>query len=105
MQITPDGDYTQTGVEWNKHGYANPHLHAVRRCTRALGPLLLPRPTARGAEFAFPWIVAPARPAATIAVLASNITWNAYNNFGGRSNYINPDRLPADARPSTPGSS
>ena len=21
MQITPDGDYTQTGVEWNKHGY------------------------------------------------------------------------------------
>ncbi len=31
----------------------------------------------------------------TIAVLASNITWNAYNNFGGRSNYINPDRLPA----------
>jgi hypothetical protein len=29
-----------------------------------------------------------------VAVLASNITWNAYNNFGGRSNYINPDRLP-----------
>jgi len=28
-------------------------------------------------------------------VLASNITWNAYNNFGGRSNYIHPDRLPA----------
>ena len=27
-------------------------------------------------------------------MLASNITWNAYNNFGGRSNYINPDRLP-----------
>jgi hypothetical protein len=21
MQITPDGDYTQTGVQWNKHGY------------------------------------------------------------------------------------
>ena len=28
-----------------------------------------------------------------IAVLASNITWNAYNSFGGRSNYINADRL------------
>ena len=27
-------------------------------------------------------------------MLASNITWNAYNSFGGRSNYINPDRLP-----------
>jgi hypothetical protein len=27
-------------------------------------------------------------------VLASNINWNAYNNFGGRSNYIHPDKLP-----------
>ncbi len=50
--------------------------------------------TAKGAEFAFPWIVAPTKPTAPVAVLASNITWNAYNNFGGRSNYINPDRLP-----------
>src|SRR5438132_366102 len=25
MQITPDGDYSRTGVEWNKHGYTNPH--------------------------------------------------------------------------------
>ena len=23
MQITPDGDYTQTGVEWNKAGYGS----------------------------------------------------------------------------------
>ena len=28
-------------------------------------------------------------------MLASNITWNAYNNFGGRSNYIHPRQLPA----------
>ena len=27
-------------------------------------------------------------------MLASNITWNAYNNFGGRSNYIHADELP-----------
>jgi N,N-dimethylformamidase len=27
-------------------------------------------------------------------VLASDINWNAYNNFGGRSNYINADELP-----------
>ena len=27
-------------------------------------------------------------------MLASNITWNAYNAFGGRSNYINADALP-----------
>jgi hypothetical protein len=47
-----------------------------------------------GTFFSFPWFVAPARPSARIAVLASNITWNAYNNFGGRSNYIHPDKLP-----------
>ena len=38
--------------------------------------------------------MAPARPSAPIAVLASNINWNAYNNFGGRSNYISADELP-----------
>ena len=38
-------------------------------------------------------MVAPRRPRARIAVLASTNTWNAYN-FGGRSNYINADRLP-----------
>ena len=50
--------------------------------------------TDSGRFFSFPWIVAPRRPTAPIAVLASNITWNAYNNFGGRSNYIHADRLP-----------
>ncbi len=48
-------------------------------------------------EFGFPWIVAPdlrtTQPHA-VAVLLGNITWNAYNNFGGRSNYIHPDALP-----------
>ncbi len=28
-------------------------------------------------------------------MLLANITWNAYNNFGGRSNYIHADRLPS----------
>ncbi len=27
-------------------------------------------------------------------MLAADINWNAYNNFGGRSNYIHPDRCP-----------
>ncbi|MGO9465592.1 MAG: N,N-dimethylformamidase beta subunit family domain-containing protein [Isosphaeraceae bacterium] len=94
MQITPDGDYTQTGVAWNKFGYANPHLHQYALAPARPGLYYFHARTAAGAEFAFPWIVAPARPAAPLAVLASNITWNAYNNFGGRSNYINPDRLP-----------
>jgi N,N-dimethylformamidase len=94
MQITPDGDYTQTGVGWNKHGYANPLLHQYVEAPQRSGLYYFHARTARGAEFSFPWIVAPRQPASPIAVLASNITWNAYNNFGGRSNYINPDRLP-----------
>jgi hypothetical protein len=39
-------------------------------------------------------VVAPASPRARIALLASTNTWNAYNNFGGRSNHVNADRLP-----------
>jgi hypothetical protein len=95
MQITPDGDYTQSGVRWNEQGYANPVLHHYVEAPVRSGLYYFHARTAGGAEFAFPWIVAPERPAAPTAVLASNITWNAYNNFGGRSNYINPDQLPA----------
>jgi hypothetical protein len=94
MQITPDGDYSQTGVAWNKFGYANPLLHQYVEAPDRSGLYYFHARTARGAEFGFPWIVAPMRPTAQVAVLASNITWNAYNNFGGRSNYINPDKLP-----------
>lgn len=94
MQISPDGDYTQTGVQWNKTGYTNPHhLQYVTAPARS-GLYYLHAATDSGRFFSFPWIVAPATPAASIAVLASNITWNAYNNFGGRSNYIHPDALP-----------
>ena len=50
--------------------------------------------TRSGRFFSFPWVVAPARPRSKLAVLASNITWNAYNNFGGRSNYILAGELP-----------
>ncbi len=94
MQITPDGDYSQTGVHWNQLGYTNAILHQNVIAPNRSGLYYFHARTAKGAEFGFPWIVAPAQPSAPIAVLASNITWNAYNNFGGRSNYINPDRLP-----------
>jgi hypothetical protein len=94
VQITPDGDYSQTGVAWNKQGYANPvHLQYATAPERS-GLYYFHARTATGLSFSFPWVVAPARPTARIAVLASNITWNAYNNFGGRSNYIHADRLP-----------
>jgi N,N-dimethylformamidase len=94
MQITPDGDYTQTGVAWNKFGYANPLLHQYVQAPDRSGLYYFHARTKSGTEFSFPWIVAPSRPSSPVAVLASNITWNAYNSFGGRSNYINPDRLP-----------
>jgi hypothetical protein len=94
MQVTPDGDYTRTGVEWNKVGYANSvHSHQVAAPDRS-GLYYFRASTASGRQFAFPWVVAPARPTAPVAVLASNLTWNAYNNFGGRSNYIHADELP-----------
>ncbi len=112
MQITPDGDYTQTGATWNKFGYTSPHhkqfIEAPGRSglyyfhAQTMGDVSTPaagssRGAGAGAEFGFPWIVAPdlrtAKPQA-VAVLLGNITWNAYNNFGGRSNYIHPDALP-----------
>jgi N,N-dimethylformamidase len=94
MQITPDGDYTQTGVEWNRVGYASPAHKQFVTAPELSGLYYFHARTPSGRQFAFPWIVAPARPEAKLAVLASNITWNAYNNFGGRSNYIHADELP-----------
>ncbi len=94
MQVTPDGDYTQTGAEWNKVGYAN-SVHSQHVAGPERGGLYYFRAsTASGRQFSFPWIVAPAKPQSKLAVLASNINWNAYNNFGGRSNYIHADGLP-----------
>ncbi len=94
MQITPDGDYTRTGVEWNNVGYSSPtHKQFVTAPERS-GLYYFRARTNSGLRFSFPWIVAPAKPHAKLAVLASNITWNAYNSFGGRSNYIHADEFP-----------
>jgi N,N-dimethylformamidase len=94
VQITPDGDYTQTGVTWNKFGYASPHHKQFVTAPERSGLYYFHARSEAGRFFSFPWIVAPAEPKSAVAVLASNITWNAYNNFGGRSNYIHPDKLP-----------
>jgi N,N-dimethylformamidase len=94
MQVTPDGDYTRSGVEWNKVGYAcTTHRQFVKAPERS-GLYYFRASTRSGRRFSFPWIVAPRQPQAPMAVLASNITWNAYNSFGGRSNYIHADELP-----------
>ncbi len=94
MQITPDGDYVQTGVEWNKRGYGNPHHTQFVTGPERSGLYYMHAKGESGAFFAFPWIVAPAAPKARVAVIASTTNWNAYNNFGGRSNYIHPEGLP-----------
>lgn len=94
VQITPDGDYSQTGVQWNKFGYTSPHHKQCITAPQRSGLYYFHAKGESGAFFSFPWIVAPARAKAKTAVLLSNITWNAYNSFGGRSNYIHPDRLP-----------
>jgi N,N-dimethylformamidase len=94
VQITPDGDYTQTGVMWNKFGYTSPHHKQFATAPERTGLYYFHAKSEAGRFFSFPWIVAPRQPRAKIAVLASNVTWNAYNNFGGRSNYIHPDKLP-----------
>ena len=90
-QILPDGDFTQTGTRWNTAGYAAPPTLAAPERS---GLYYLWARTPGGRAFSFPWVVAPTRPRARIAVLASTNTWNAYNNFGGRSNYVNADKLP-----------
>ncbi len=93
IQLTPDGDYTQGGVRWNTIGHASPwQRHALTAPERS-GLYYCHAKTASGRFFSFPWIVAPAKPIAAVAVLASNVSWNAYNNFGGRSNYVEQDGL------------
>ncbi len=94
MQVTPDGDYSQTGVMWNRVGYGSAHHGQQLTAPDRSGLYYFHAETPSGRTFAFPWVVAPARPSAPIAVIASTNTWNAYNNFGGRSNYSNADRLP-----------
>jgi len=96
MQITPDGDYTRTGVEWNKVGYNNNPVHRQFESAPARSGLYyFHARTNGGRAFSFPWIVAPAQPSSKIAVLASNINWNCYNSFGGRSNYIHCAEFPS----------
>lgn len=92
-QILPDGDFTQTGVNWNKIGFGSVwHQQRIAAPARS-GLYYFHVKNARGEFFSFPWIVQPARPAAHIAVLTSNVTWNAYNSYGGRSNYVNQREL------------
>ena len=85
MQTLPDGPFEQTGVKWdNGHGVHRQVLTAPERT----GLYYFHAKGESGAFFSFPLVVGLARAGAPVAVLASTNTWNAYNAFGGRSNYI-----------------
>jgi N,N-dimethylformamidase len=96
VQVTPDGDYTQQGVRWNEVGYWSPHHRQFLEAPQRPGLYYLHAANEAGEFFSFPWIVSPPQATAAVAVLLGWTTWNAYNNFGGRSNYIHPIALPAE---------
>ena len=94
MQITPDGDYTQVGVQFNKDGYHSSILGQSIEAPERSGLYYFHAKSKSGLEFGFPWVVAPKSPTCQLAVFASDINWNAYNSFGGRSNYIHASCFP-----------
>jgi hypothetical protein len=86
MQTVPDGFFVEQGVAWD-NGPRGVHRQFIEAPQRG-GLYYFHARGESGAFFSFPLVVAPRRPTAPIAVLASTNTWNAYNPFGGRSNYI-----------------
>lgn len=91
MQTVPDGFFVETGVAWD-NGSGTSHRQTIEAPERS-GLYYFHARTAAGEFCSFPLVVAPQRPSAPIAVLASTNTWNAYNPFGGRSNYILASRM------------
>jgi hypothetical protein len=72
MQILPDGDFTQSGVGWNRIGYGSAHhTQFVTGPERSGLYYLHARAEQSGRFFSFPWIVAPAQPQAPSSGLRS----------------------------------
>jgi hypothetical protein len=91
MQVAPDGFFVETGVNWD-NGPPGVHQQNVIVPER-IGLYYFHAKGESGEFFSFPLVVAPANPQAKVAILASANTWNAYNPFGGRSNYIMAARM------------
>ena len=87
LQTTPDGDYLSTSLNWD-----DPNLVTAPEKS---GLYFVHIKNLSGEEIVVPWIVSPIKPKTKIAVLTSSSTWSAYNNFGGRSNYVLPTGLPS----------
>ena len=97
-QTLPDGDIAKIGVNWNHDRFDySPDLEALTVIApEKSGLYYFHMKTSSGESFSFPWIVAPAKEVKEkeIAILTSNICWNAYNDWGGRSNYVAANKLP-----------
>lgn len=91
MQTLPDGHFVESGVAWDNGATpaqsSSAHAQTITAPDRS-GLYYFHAHTASAAHTSFPLVVAPRKPTAPLAVLASTNTWNAYNRFGGRSNYI-----------------
>lgn len=97
-QTLPDGDIAKIGVNWNHDRFDySPDLEALTVIApEKSGLYYFHMKTSSGETFSFPWIVAPGKKVKEkeIAILTSNICWNAYNDWGGRSNYVAANKLP-----------
>lgn len=85
-QLLPEGDFTESGVKWFG-GNMKIHAHNVK-APEETGLYFFRMKGVSGAYFSFPLVVAPKEPRARLAVIANTNNWNAYNAFGGRSNYV-----------------
>jgi hypothetical protein len=94
-QVLPDTDITRYGAAYNTVGFTSAgHKRQVDAPERS-GLYFIHITTQSGVFYSIPWVVAPRSPQQRVAVLAATNNWNAYNHFGGRSNYINEAFLPA----------
>jgi hypothetical protein len=69
----------KSGEKWNKFGYSSPNHKQFVTAPERSGLYYFHLHGESGQFFSFPWVVAPKKPQAKLAVLLSNLTWNAYN--------------------------
>ncbi len=95
MQVTPTATTRKTVCSSIAWGYTSDTHRQFVSAPQRSGLYYFRAQTKSGAQFFISMDRRTRTANPQLAVLASNITWNAYNPFGGRSNYIHADQLPA----------